>query len=190
MDMTMLQHALVDHPIGVQILAYPPGTLAPAALAGPALAELLLLLRQTCGVAVLDLGHAAQDLNGQGASLNALLSADLIVVITRLDVPGLRLSRQYVHDLIERGAAERKIHVVANRYGQRRQLAWRNAQEALGSVLRPSWLPDDPASLNEALNHGQPLLQAAPRATLTRQLAKLARELAEKLTDDTSARKE
>jgi pilus assembly protein CpaE len=190
MDITMLQHAFVDHPTGVQILAYPPGTLAPAALAASALEELLLLLRQTCGVAVLDLGHAAPGLDGKRACLDALLSADLIVVITRLDVPGLRLSRQYLHDLLESGAMESKIHVVANRYGQRRQLAWRSAQEALGSMLRPSWLPDDPASLNEALNHGQPLVQAAPRATLTKQLAKLARELAEKLTEDARQKKE
>jgi pilus assembly protein CpaE len=182
MDITMLHHALVDHPSGVQILAYPPGTLVPAALEAAAFGELLLLLRKACDVAVLDLGHAVRD-----AFLDAVLLADLVVVITRLDVPGLRLSRQYLHDLLESGVVESKIHVVANRYGQRRQLAWRSAQEALGSALRPSWLTDDPASLNEALNHGQPLLQVAPRATLTKQLAKLAHELAEKMKDEISS---
>src|SRR5207237_4829604 len=99
------------------------------------LAELLLLLRQACDVAVLDLGHAAR-----AAFLDAVLSADLVVLVTRLDVPGLRLSRQYLHDLLEAGTIESKIHVVANRYGQRRQVAWRSAHEALGSALRPSWL--------------------------------------------------
>jgi pilus assembly protein CpaE len=184
MDATMLQHALVDHPSGVQILAYPPATLVSASLEPAALRQLLLLFRQTADVAVLDLGHAAR-----GAALDSILAADVLVIVTRLDVPGLRLGRQYLHQLLEEGAVESKIHVVVNRYGQRRQLAWRSAQEALGASLPPTWLPDDPASLNEALNHGQPLVQAAPRATLTKQLAKLARELMEKTKDVTPAHK-
>ena len=184
MDTTMLRHALIEHPAGVQVLAYPPGTLAPESWQAPALRQLLLLLRKTCDVAVLDIGHAAR-----GSYLETLLLADAIIVLTRLDVPGLRLSRQYLHELLEGRADEANIHVVANRYGQRRQLAWRSAQEALGMPLR-AWLPDDAASLNEALNHGQPLIQAAPRAPLARQLKKLAAELTKKMKDESHVKKE
>jgi pilus assembly protein CpaE len=178
MDTTMLHHALIDHPTGVQVLAYPPGTLTPAIMNASGVGQLLLLLRSNCDVAVLDLGHAAK-----GALLKALLLCDAVALVTRLDVPGLRLTRQYLHDLVEGGAIQAKIHLVANRYGQRRQVAWRSIQESLGNNLGLSWLTDDPASINEALNHGQPLVQAAPRASLTKQVAKLARELAAKMKE-------
>lgn len=171
MDTTMLRHALVEHTSGVQVLAYPPGVLVPEPWQAPALRQLLLLLRKTCDVAVLDLGHAAE-----GAYLEALLLADAIVVVTRLDVPGLRLSRHYLNNLLEAHAYRANIHVVANRYGQRRQLPWRSAQEALGMPMR-AWLPENPAGVNEALNHGQPLTQAAPRGSLMRQFKRLAGEL-------------
>jgi pilus assembly protein CpaE len=171
MDATLLKSAMVAHPAGVQVLTYSPETLTSASLEAPALRQMLLLLRSIRGVAVLDLGHVPQ-----GHFLDALHLADAIVIVTRLDVPGLRLTRKFLQGLIETDVDQDKICLVGNRYGQRRQLAWRRAEEAIGFNVR-AWLPDDAASLNEALNHGQPLIQAAPRAVLTKRLAQLAREL-------------
>jgi Flp pilus assembly CpaE family ATPase len=69
-----------------------------------------------------------------------------------------------------------KLRPVANRYGQRRQVAWKQAEQSLGMPF-PDWIPDDPASLNEALNQGKPLVQAARRAAITKRFDQLAQHL-------------
>jgi pilus assembly protein CpaE len=183
MDTTMLRHTLVEHPTGIQVLAYPLATLTPGTIEIAGLKQLLLLVRKTADIAILDVGHVAR-----GPFLEVLLLADCLVLVTRLDIPGLRMTRQYLHELLEAGIPQGNINIVANRYGQRRQLAWRKAEEALGLPMR-GWLSDDTASINDALNHGQPLVQAAPRANLTRQFEKLARELAPRNKEEPAAKK-
>ena len=50
------------------------------------------------------------------------------------------------------------------------------AQETLGLPI-VSWLPDDSATLNQALNQGRPLVQTARRAKITRRFDELAQQL-------------
>jgi pilus assembly protein CpaE len=171
MDHAMVRQALVAHPAGVQVLAYPPGALAVDPAAPGAVRQAVLLLRTAFPFTVLDLDRAAG-----AAELEGLALADAVVVVVRLDVPGLRLSRQLLRHLADQGIPEGKVVVVANRYGERGQLAWRQAEQALGRQMQV-WLPDDPGRLNHAHNHGRPLIETARGARLTRRIEGLARQL-------------
>jgi pilus assembly protein CpaE len=171
MDPIMVRQALVPHPAGIGVLAYSPETLAAAAAPPGALRQAVRLLRAAFPLSVLDLGHTV------GASeLEAMALADSVVVVVRLDVPSLRLSHRFISHLKDKGVLSQKIRVVGNRYGQRGQLTWRKAEQALGtSVL--VWIPDDPGTMNRALNDGRPLVQTARHARITRRFDLLARQL-------------
>jgi pilus assembly protein CpaE len=171
MDARMLQQTLVEHPAGVQVLASAPEALAPAAVSQQAMRRTVLLLRSMFDFTVLDLGHSLSD-----AALEAMAVAEAVVLVARLDVPSLRLARRFLRQLVERGVSEQKLRVAANRYGQRGLVGWKKVEQALGVSVQV-WIPDDPATVNDALNKGKPLVQTAQRAKITRRISQLAQEL-------------
>lgn len=170
-DAVMVRQSLAEHAAGVQVLAHAPETLTAAPVQPPAMRHLALLLRTLYEWTVLDLGHSAH-----AAAVEAMQLADAVLVVTRLDVPALRLTRRYLNDLEERGIAREHLRPVANFYGQRKQLAWKQAQDALGLPI-VAWLPDDPGLLNQALNQGQPVVQMARGAKLSKCIHQLAKRL-------------
>lgn len=168
MDAAFLRQSLTGHADGVQVLAHRADTLTPPELEPAAVRKTLLLLREMCAAAVLDLGHRLAP-----EQCEALRLIDKLVVPVLLDVPALRKARQLVHELIEQGVPRERLALVANRYGQRGQLQWKQAEEALGMPF-VAYLPDDAAGLNRALNQGRPLVRLSRFGGLARRFAKLA----------------
>jgi pilus assembly protein CpaE len=172
LDGTMLRQTAVVHDAGVHVFAQPAERLDVSPPDGGAAERMLLLARALYEQVVVDWGHGLP-----GAGLRALHLADRLVTVVRLDVPGLRLAKALLRALKEAGADEERVAVVANRYGERGQLGWRQAEKALGRKVL-EWVPNDPATLNEALNHGRPVVQFARRGRLARSFARLAAQLA------------
>jgi pilus assembly protein CpaE len=170
LDPTMMRQALVEHSGGVQVLAHRPETLMPGRLDLAAMRHLLVLLRSMFEYTVLDLGHTIDD-----GAMEAMRLSDPVVVVVRLDVPSLRLSREFIRRLTQHGFHADQLCVVANRYGQRRQLHWKKAQDALGLPIQ-EWVPDAPAVVNQALNDGLPLV-AMGRSWIGRSFNKLVKRL-------------
>src|SRR5436305_263564 len=92
------------------------------------------------------------------------------------DVRWMRRTSQYERQLTEQGVARDKMRLLANRHGQRQQISRKKAEEVIGLAI-PEWVPDDPATLNLALNHGLPLLSTARGAEITRSFDTLATNL-------------
>lgn len=170
-DATMIRQSVVEHAGGVQVIAHAPETLVASSVEPLAMRRLSLLMRTLYEWTVLDLGHSAH-----AAALEAMRVAETVVVVTRLDIPALRLTRRYLKELVDRGIAEERLKPVANFYGQSKQIAWKKAQEALGVPIAV-WLPDDPASLNQALNQGQPVVRLAKSAKISKRIHELAQLL-------------
>ena len=104
---------------------------------------------------------------------------DLVAMIVRLDVPGLRQARHLLSVLAERGVPAERVRLIANRYGQRGQLSWKKAEEAVGGKFA-AYVPDDSGKLNQALNQGQPVVQVSKLSSISRSFGKLAEQLNEK----------
>lgn len=171
-DSSTLRQAMLDHPAGVQVLVDPPGQPHAATMEPAACKQVVALLKAMFDYTVVDLGHGAI-----GAATHQVLAlAQAVVLVIRLDVPSLRLTKMYLTKLDELGVPQESIFLVANRYGQRRQLPWRKAEDTLGMPVQV-WLPDDPATLNHALNHGTPLVTASRRARITRRFDQMAKSL-------------
>jgi pilus assembly protein CpaE len=168
LDSTLLRQLLVEHAAQLNLLVHQPDTLQATVLAPAVMRTILVLLRTMFEYTVIDLGHLAHP-----AGMAALELASKVVVVVGLDVPALRLSRRFLRELDEIGVARGKQVLVANRYGQRSQFPWKQAQEALGQPIH-EWIPDDVGLVNEALNLGQPLVTLARRANITRRFDELA----------------
>jgi len=171
MDPSMVRQSMVQHAAGLGILAHKPETLQAHVLERPAMYQTVVLLRAMFAYSVLDLGHSLD-----GSRLEAMNLADVLVVVLRLDVPALRLARQFIRQLMEQGVPREKLRLLANRHGQKQQIQRKTAEDVLGLPIS-DWIPDDPATLNQALNHGTPLLTTARRAAITRSFDVLAAQL-------------
>jgi pilus assembly protein CpaE len=171
MDPTMVRQTMVPHAAGLMILAHKPETLQAHLLERPAMHQTVSLLRTMFGYTVLDLGHSLD-----ASRLAAIRLSDCLVVVLRLDVPGLRLARQFIRQLAENDVPHDKLRLVANRHGQKQQIARKQAEEVLGLPI-PDLIPDDPATVNQSLNHGTPLVKLARRAAITRSFDVLAVQL-------------
>jgi pilus assembly protein CpaE len=172
LDSTMMMQVLVEHPNGVYVLAHGPGTLRAESLPWDALQHTLLLLKAMMEVTLLDCGHFLDEALGRVLTL-----CEAVLVPVRLDVPSLRLTRKLIRVLIEEHRVPSdRVHLIANRAGQRHQIAWKQAEETLGRPILES-IPDDSGSLNEAINQGVPLIRTARRAAITRSFDKLVSRL-------------
>ena len=60
-----------------------------------------------------------------------------------------------------------RVMIVANRYGQAKQVTAGQAEAALG-VKIAHFVPDDPKTINRANNTGVPVIIDAPKAKVTR----------------------
>jgi pilus assembly protein CpaE len=171
LDSRMLRQSMLEHPAGVQILTHKPGALTVGPLPVRTVRKSVILLRTIYAVSVLDLGH---DLDEE--HYEALRLCDSVVVVVRLDVPGLKHARRFVQELETRGVPRGRICLLANRYGQKGQVPWKNAEEALGSKFM-GWITDDPGRINAAVNQGQPLVLASSYSGITRRFYKLVQQL-------------
>ncbi len=171
LDATFLRQSMLAHPRGVQILAYKPETLAPEPLPVAGVRKSVILLRTIYAAAVLDLGHTLGD-----EQVEALRLCDAVVQVVRLDVPALRQARRFLRLLGDRGVPRDRVRLVANRYGQRGEVSWKKAEEAVGGTF-VGYISEDAGKVNAAVNQGQPLVKTARYASITRRFFKLAEQL-------------
>jgi pilus assembly protein CpaE len=171
LDARMLRQSMLEHPGGVQILTQKSGALQVDPLAPHTVRKSVILLRTVYAVSVLDLGHDLAD-----EHYEALRVCDFVVVVVRLDVPSLKHARRLLQELEAHGVTRDRVRLVANRYGQRGQVPWKNAEEATGAKFA-GWITEDVGRVNAALNQGQPLVQHSRYAGITRRFYKLASQL-------------
>jgi pilus assembly protein CpaE len=170
LDATFLRQSMLAHPGGVQILSHKAEALAPDPLPPQAVRKSVILLRTIFSAAVLDLGHVIAE-----EQVEALRLCDSVAVVVRLDVPALRQARRFLRLLGDRGVPRDRIRLVANRYGQRGEVAWKKAEEAIGGSFA-AYVSEDAGKVNAALNQGQPLVKMARYAGITRRFYKLVEQ--------------
>lgn len=162
LDFTLLKRSLTKHSSGLYLLPRPVH-LQDVELVNPEQFHRVIgLLRATFSHLVIDLSKSYGPLD-----MVALEMAEHVLLVTQLDLPCLRNVVRLVSSFSEHGDLKEKVKIVVNRVGlDSGQISLKKAQETIGRPIY--WqLPNDYRTMSEIRNNGVPLIEHAPRATIT-----------------------
>jgi pilus assembly protein CpaE len=168
MDRVMLDRSLVRHESGIHLLAPPESFTDIHHVNAEGVRQALSHARAAFPYVVVDLDHSFRE-----EQVQVLRQADVLLLVLRLDIPSLLKTRRTLDQLDRLGVGKDRIFLVANRYGQPKELPAAKAEKALGARFF-HYVPDDPKTINRATNSGIPAVLDAPSARICRSIAQLA----------------
>jgi pilus assembly protein CpaE len=172
LDFTLLKRSLTKHTSGLYLLPRPVQLQDTAHVTPDDLTRVLGLLKASFTHMILDLSKGFTALD-----MVALKSAKDVLLVTQLDLPCLRNVVRLMLSFGEDEALKEKIKIVVNRVGlDTGSISLKKAQETMGREI--FWqLPNDYKTMVEVRNNGVPLLEQAPRASITQAMTALAENL-------------
>jgi pilus assembly protein CpaE len=171
MDRAMFESALTPHPSGVHLLAPPQMYDDIRLITTQGVKKSLALARDCFPWTVADL----EDCFHEEQAL-ALRQAEAVLLVFRLDFTSLRNARRALEHLSSIDVPAGRIRLVANRYGQAKELAAEEAEQALG-VKVAHFIPDDPKTINGANNIGVPAVLKSPATKVAQSVVRMAHGL-------------
>ena len=121
---------------------------------------------------------------GNAQSAQLARHSDAVLIVIQLNVKDIRVAKKMLDGLTSWGVSTAAVTIVANRYHRRRTtVTLEEARKAmdLGESTELVCLSNDYSAVNEAVNFGKLLFQAAPRSDFRRDLKKLAESLTAKM---------
>lgn len=173
LDMHFLKQSLCKHSTGLEVLPHPVGIEEIGLIHEEHLQRLIGLLRASYTHLVLDLSKSFTV-----TDLTAMRMADVILLITQLELTSVRNVVRILHTLgAEEGLGE-KVRVVLNRVGSDfwGDISLKKAEETIGKPIY--WqIANDAKAMIGSRNEGKPLVQHAPRSKAQQGIAGLAAAL-------------
>jgi pilus assembly protein CpaE len=170
LDDSLLQGLLVKHASGLLVLPGPT-RIERGQLSAERVQAALEIIRSHFGHVVLDLRH-----DFDPGTIAALEASDSILYLTSLTVSALRSGSAGLAALRHLGVNLQRVKVVVMRDGTGEDVTLKHAQEALGVPVY--WrTPSDYSTVVSAINGGQPVVTAAPRSKIAKNLRELAGSL-------------
>ena len=166
-DQSMFDLMFARHASGIELLAAPWDAQQAPLVTAQNLRLLLALARRKFPYIVLDIDNRPDDLLTE-----ALWQADEVLVVTRLDFISIRNARRLLDRLFSMGIESERIRLVANRYGQPRELSLAEAHTALGVKIK-SFVANDPGRVNRSANEGKLVATLSSWSTISRNLSEL-----------------
>jgi len=172
LDLTLLKRSLTKHDSGLYLLPRPVQLEDARHITNDELSRVLGLLKASFTHIIIDTSKGFNSLDMQ-----VLAEADVVLLVTQLDLPCLRNVVRLLASFKESGKFDDKVKIVVNRAGyETGQISLRKAQETIGREIY--WqVPNDYRVMVEVRNNGVPLLQQAPRAAITQSINQLAAAL-------------
>jgi pilus assembly protein CpaE len=168
MDRVLFERSLARHPNGVHLLAPPAHLKDVEYVTSEGIRKILNLARAVFPYLLIDLDHTFRS-----EQVDAVLQADIILLVFRLDFASLRNARRTMQHLEQLGIERDRLRLVVNRYGQPKEVPYAKAEEALGLKIF-HYVPDDPKSINRANNNGVPVVTESPSTSVAKSVTKLA----------------
>jgi pilus assembly protein CpaE len=160
LDETILQSVIMKHKSGIDLLPSGYDGLNGMTPASGCVTHTLDLMQSLYDCVFIDCGHALE------TSKEALDFSSIIILVTTLNVPAVRRTKQLLDAFGDAHYDSNKIMLVVNRYSARDEELLRHTEETLRHKVY-GLIPNDYASTNRAGNDGQPLTMVAPRAAIT-----------------------
>jgi pilus assembly protein CpaE len=184
LDMTFLRRSLSKHSTGLCLLPHPVQMEDISLVHEDRLQRVIGLLRASYTHLILDLSKRFTP-----TDWTAMRMADVILLVTQLELTSLRNVVRILHTLGTEDALSEKVRIIVNRVGSDDcDITLKKAEETIGQPIY--WqVPNDYKAMLGARNAGVPLLQHAPRSKLQLSLAELANSLSGS-TEPVQAKKE
>jgi pilus assembly protein CpaE len=174
LDMQFLRRALCKHATGLALLPHPLRMEELGLVHEDHVQRLIGLLKASYTHLILDLSKsfAATD-------LTALRLADVILLVTQLELSSIRNAVRLIHNMAEDEAMTSKLKIVLNRFGSdfwEGDIDVKKAEETIGKPFY--WkVPNDFKAAIGSRAAGVPLIQHAPKSKVQLSIAKLAEAL-------------
>lgn len=168
MDRSMFDQMVTRHASGVELVSAPWDPRQAESISPRAVRLLLAMARAKYPYVVLDLDNRFDQVH-----LEALWQADLLALVTRLDYLSIRNARRVLDRLTGQGIETERVRIVANRYGQARELSVSDAEAAL-QVKINNFVVDDPGRINRSAMDGKLISLETSWPRISRNLADLA----------------
>lgn len=184
LDLTLLKRSLTKHDTGLYLLPRPVRLEDSRLITTDQLTRVLGLLKASFTHVIIDTSKGFGPLD-----MMALGEADVVLLVTQLDLPCLRNVVRLLTSFKETGKFDDRVKVVVNRVGiDTGQISLRKAKETVGRDIY--WqIPNDYRVMVEVRNNGIPLLQQAPKSAISQSISQLALALSGKLEQPADASK-
>jgi pilus assembly protein CpaE len=170
-DAMVLKTFLTKHETGLYVICGPRTPADAEGISGQDVSRLLQILASEFRYVVVD--------TAPGLSDHTLAALDLttdLVLLTSMDVPGVRGLRKELDTLAQLGLAPESRHVVLNLTETRAGLSVADVEATIGTAVDVR-LPRS-AAIQASVNQGLPLLQNGRRDQMTKQLRGLVNRFA------------
>ena len=172
-DETLLRRALIRHESGIHVLPAPTAIEDAARVDPEALRRVLELLRRAFSFVVVDASKGLQ-----ATDFVALELAEAILMLTQLDVCGLRNGARLMQVLRQCDGMADRVRVVANRVGSEAStIGLKQAEVTLGT--RIAWQVSNASEVvMQARSKGTPFVIESPKSRPAREVLEIARAYA------------
>jgi len=169
LDFSLLKRSLTKHSSGLFLLPRPVQLEDTSLITPDDLQRVIGLLKATFTHMVLDLSKSYSTTDQV-----ALEAASDILLITQLDLPCLRNVVRLISSFGQMDGMAEKVKIVVNRVGlDSGHITLKKAKDTIGREV--FWqLPNDFRTIIEARNNGIPLIEQAPKASVTQSFVSLA----------------
>lgn len=172
LDQKMFEQSLVAHESGVVLLAAPEAWEESKFVTLDGIQKTLRLGRSLLPDIVADF-----DAFSHKDFTSILQQCTSIILLVRLDFPGLRNARRALACFERSGVDHQNVRLVAARTGRSKEISTSQVESALGMKIRAS-IPEDPHAANASLNCGVPVLLETPNSALSKAIISLATTIA------------
>jgi len=185
LDLALLRKSLTKHQSGVYLLPRPVQIEDNASISEEDLRKVLGLLKASFSHVIVDLSKSYNRLD-----MVALESSTYVMLLTQLDLPCLRNVVRLLASFERYDGVSERVKVVVNRAGlEKSQISLEKAEKTIGGEIFAR-VSNNYAVISECRNNGIPLLEQAPKAAITQQIAELAERLSGDSTGSTESGEE
>ena len=172
LDFSLLKKSMTKHSSGLYLLPRPVNLQDVPLISPDAFSRVVGLLKATFSHLIFDVSKSYNEVD-----LVAMRESKHVMLVTQLDLPGLRNAVRLLMSFDEMDDMKEKTNVVVNRFGLNSDsIGLKKAQETINTEIFAT-IPNDYRSMAEARNNGVPLTIQAPKASITQAVINLAANL-------------
>jgi pilus assembly protein CpaE len=171
LDQKMFEQSLIEHSSGVSVLAAPEEWEEARLISAEGLQKVVRFGKAIFPSVVVDLNSPW--LSG---NLPVLQQSTTVMLLLRLDFPGVRNAHRVLTAIDRAGVEPSKIQLVAARYGRPKEISSSQAESVLGMKIR-HYLPEDPHTVNSCINCGVSVMLESPASPIGKAITAVAKTL-------------